>query len=442
MGRCNNDTLLKKIGVDKLDKTVEVSFTVMRSLPNCRRIRTNNYIAISDNSKTPAFLKHTRPDNRFECDGDVCTNTGTLIMTGLAANTNVDYFADFDATEFAAGVIAFYVYAPGNAADNTITVSISSDSQFTDADVYTATINRVLEDGFYPVLIDLASTPSSVSGNGWTANQQGAYIRISSSFPAAQNWGISSISIFDSIDDFETMDVVKVGCLSEVGGSFDVETIEATCLRSGYNTDVSGFDYTVTGKTVTPNWRQLNPMIGKGTRTKGYKLTTVRKTIVKPDGSDMGFVCLPDAYQDECGYFAAQLADTCNITLKQLSFWSETIEPDEDHFVVNMHRDTGNTAVIFNKEYIGHEVLISYPQSVEIEETVANAENLEGVRTRMAVPVKLTDGSEELHVFDNVYVTSFPNTINGEETEFSFTINIQKDKDGNYFRIQRIFSEN
>lgn len=442
MGRCNNDVLLKKIGVDKLTKQTEVSFTVMRELPNCRRIRTNNYIAITDTSKVPPFYKHTRPANRFECDGDVCTNTGTLIMTGLAQNAKVTYFADFDATEFAAGVIAFYVYAPGNAAENTITVEVSSTSDFTDADTYTAKVASVLDDGFYPVLIDLASTPASVQGDGWTANQQGAYIRISSSFPTVQNWGISSIGIFDSIDDFETMDVVKVGCLSEIGGSFDIETIEATCLHSGYNDDIAGFDYTVTGKTVTPNYKQLNPMIGKGARTQGYRLATIRKTIVKPDGEDLGFVCLPDVYQDECGYFAVQLADTCNITLKQLSIWSETLEPDEDHFIVNAHKDTGNTAVIFNKEYIGHEVIISYPQRVEIEETVANAENLKGVRTRMAVPVTLTDGTEELHVFDNVYVTSFPNTINAEETEFAFTINIQRDKDGNFFRIYRVYSEN
>lgn len=442
MGRCNNDVLLKKIGVEKLNKTTEVSFTVMRDLPNCRRIRTNNYIAISDNSKTPAFYKHTRPANRFQCGADVCSNTGTLMMTGLAQAATVAYFADFDATEFAAGVIAFYVYAPGNNTEQTVTVEVSNANDFADSDVYTAKVGKPLEDGFYPVLIDLASTPASVTGNGWEATQNGVYIRISTSIPASQTWGLSSISIFESMDDFETMDVVKVGCLSEVGGSFDVEAIEATCLHSGYNTDVSGFDYNVTGKTVTPNYKQLNPLMGHGSKTQGYRLTTIRKTILKPEDQDFGFICLPDVYQDECGYFAVQLSDTCSTTLKQLSFWSETMEPDEDHFIVNAHKDTGNTSVVFNREYIGQEAIISYPQRVEIEESVAKAENLEGVRTKMAVPVTLTDGTEELHVFENVYVTSFPATINMEETEFAFTIRIQRDKDGNFFKIYRIYSEN
>lgn len=437
MARCNLDALLDTIGEKKLTKQEEVTFTTHRDLPDCRKINTKNFVEVSGDY---TWNKYGRPANRFECMRTGCANTGTLMMA--SANETVLYHAAYDATEFAAGVMTLYVMpGAGVTYPIAVTAKISNEKALTNADVYTVSIaeTAVTDDGFVPVFIDLSTTPSSVEGDGWTASTSGAYIQLS----ADKVVGYSSISIFESIFDFEINDTVKVTCLSEVGGSFDVDALEATCLQAGYDDSVSAFDYTVTGNKVSPNYWVLNPMMGKGERTEGYYPNTVEKTVESFNNGAYGYVRLPDVYQDECGYFAVEIVDECNITdayLAQLSI-PVLANVDEGHYQI-IRNDDGTTDVIVNKSLIGKEIRIAYPQAVDIEnEMVADTDNLNTVRVRMTVPRTTTDGVRYLLVFENVLITSFPATINTEETEFSFTISIQRDKDGVFFRRQRISTD-
>lgn len=438
MARCNLDALLDTIGEKKLTKQEEVTFTTHRDLPDCRKINTKNFVEASGDY---TWNKYGRPANRFECMRTGCANTGTLMMA--AASETVLYHAAYDATEFAAGVLTFYV-KPGTGTTYPIkvTAKISDKKNLTDADEYTVNIvaKDVTDDGYVPVFIDLSTTPTKVDGDGWTASTSGAYIQLS----ADKVVGYSSISIFESIFDFEINDTVKVTCLSEVGGTFDVDALEATCLQAGYNDDVSAFDYTVTGNKVSPNYWILNPMMGKGDRTEGYFPNTVEKTVLSFNSGDYGYVRLPDVYQEECGYFAVEIADECNITdayLAQLSI-PVLANVDEGHYQIIRNED-GTTDVIVNKALIGKNIRIAYPQAVSIEdEMVANTDNLNDVHVRMTVPRTTTDGVRYLLVFENVLITSFPATINTEETEFSFSISIQRDKNGDFFRRQRISTDN
>ena len=75
---------------------------------------------------------------------------------------------------------------------------------------------------------------------------------------------------------------------------------------------------------------------------------------------------------------------------------------------------------------------------VEVDERTVNAENLNGTHVSMAVPVCEADRVKEMHVFNNVFITSFPNSLSENDTDFSFTINIQPDEGGDYFHIYRI----
>ena len=439
MARCNMDTLLNKVGEKKLTKQEEVSFTLHSDLPDCRKIDTKNY---DEASATATYDRWTRPADRFQCLRSGCNNSGTL--TASAANETFLYFVPYDATEFAAGVLTFYVKPAASVGSSgiTVTVKLSDEEALTNADVYTKTYKTadVLDDGFIPVFIDLSQTPDSESGNGWTATTKGVWLQISANAIA----GFSSISFFESIYDFEINDTVKVSCLSEVGGSFDVDALEATCLQAGYDDGISSLEYTVTGNLVTPNYWAMNPLIGKGERTVGSFPNTVEKEVLSFNSGAYGYVRLSDAHQDECGYFAVQVSDECNITdsyLVQLSIPALTTV-DDTHYQIIRNTD-GTTDIIVNAALIGKNIKVSYPQEVEIiSEQVASADNLNDVRTRMIVPRTLTDGTRYLLVFENVLVTSFPATINTEETEFSFTINIQRDKDGVFFRRQHIAVDN
>lgn len=423
--KCKNQELLKKISIEKIDQNMEVTFAVLDDLPDCKKISADRYVSIDG---TQSFNRYKRPVNRFECDSLGCLS-GTLYVT---AGGSVVYRAQYDATDFVSGVITLYTI-PGDPS-TTLTVKIASDNQFTDADVYTVTVPKAaaMDDGFAPVLIDLSQTPSSVEGEGWTASPNGAYISISSE----QAFSLSSLSILDSMEDFEINDVVKVACLSGLEGTEDIDAAEATCISSGYNTDTAPtFTRTVTGGLVTPNYRKLNPFIGKGEKTTGFINETVEKTVVASQDGQYGIVTLADM-AEECGWVYVAISDSCNVTdakLERLSI-PTLVNVDEKHFLV-IRDSEGVTTLYFNKELIGTEIRIAYPRTAALKnEYVADMENVGMRRTRMSYVVKQNDGISVMRVYNNVLVTSFPATINTEETSFQFTISIQMDNEGHYYR--------
>lgn len=251
MAKCGNDVLMKKVSVEKLSKTDEIEFRIRRDLPDCKKINTKNTV-----SGTGAYNNYAKPINRFECRREGCVNTGTL---SVAAGTAVTYRAPFDAIEWSSGVVTFYAQTSSAA---TVTVTIGDDAALTNADVYTVNItaDMITDDGYAPVFIDLSQPPSSTAGNGWTPSANGAYISLESSAAV----GYSSIAVFDSIEDFELMDVVKVSCLSSVGGTYDVELVESVCQDAQLNDEVTSLTFPLTGRQVTSNYWLLNPMLGKG----------------------------------------------------------------------------------------------------------------------------------------------------------------------------------
>ena len=428
MARCNNETLLKKINLNTLDQSTEIDFRIRKDLPDCRKINTNKF---TDISGAYSYNKYRKPTNRFECMRKGCVNTGVLMMD--AAEETATYHAMFDATEFAGGVVTFYVY-PDEGAEFPITtkLTISETDEFTDANVYEVEITEdmVTDDGFVPVMINLANPPQSEEGEGWTPSQAGAYFKLESD----KKVGYSSISIFDSIEDFDLNEVVTISCLTSIGGTFDLEVVEAQCQEARYNDQINTLTYPVTGTKITPNFMNLFPMLGKGKNDVGFDMVTVEKTI----GED-GKIILPDLNQDVCGLVTVQADDACDITEAMFTQSSATdIEDvDEAHFIINKKED-GTTELVFNEVQAGVKVLVRYPKTVEIEEMVANADNLNSAQVSMIVPVYQNDGTKYVYIYDNVYITSFPMTITSDTAEFAFTITIGRDDDGNFFRMQRI----
>ena len=132
--------------------------------------------------------------------------------------------------------------------------------------------------------------------------------------------------------------------------------------------------------------------------------------------------------------------DNCNIfdgVMYKLSVPSKVELKDEEHYFA-VNNDDGTTKLYFKESLVGETVMVSYPKLVEVEEMVANMDNLGKTRYRYTETIHYTDGTEEVTVFDNVLITSFPYTINNDETEFSFTIRIQKAKNGHIMRKMRV----
>ena len=428
--RCNNETVMKLITEKQLTKSTQVHFSVLHDLPDCRRIKAKNFAKTDDTAYT---VTTTRPENKFQCFPKGCVNTGTL---NLSATKYAAYKIPGDAREIAAGAFTFYVKPASYPA--TINVTFSATDTFTAADVYTVTYSTdpQTDDGYIPITVDLTATPDTQSGGGWAKDTSAVgYVKIDGTVAI----GISSLAFFESILDFDINDVVTVGCLSSIGGSFDVGVIESRCTAAGFDDSITSLSFPVTGTNVSSNWMLLNPLLGRGENANGFEIEIVEKTPEKVTygGTDYAMVQLTDA-ADDCGYYAVQPADDCDARyFTRVSVPNRVVALDDTHFQVMPTDDT--VRILMNEAYIGKSVRILYPKTVEVEEMVANADNLNTVRTRMFVQKVTSDGTKYNHIFDNVFVTSFPASLSeSAETDFSFTITVVRDEDGNFFRIQKV----
>lgn len=432
MPRCKNDVFLQKVGKKKLTNKVEVDFEVRYDLPDCNRINTRNHASVSG---TATFNPWKVPANGFDaCYDDPCTNSGTLFLGDVSAVYNIPG----DAVEYAAGAITFYVIAPAGAS---VSVELSAMGDTANADVYTAAVNDAKSVGdFKLIAIDLAKAPSSTKGEGWSRTGITAMtIQVNGTGVTAQNTGISSIAVFDELEDFSNAHVVKVGCLTGIDGDFAFEAAEATCFHPArYQDENLSFDRTVTGSSVTPNYALLNPLAKRSEKVTGFDIETIQRTLTASNG--VCVVSLPNLDTDECGNIAVSLADVCvasDALLVRTSFPSAA-SIDETHYYV----DTEAKTITFNAIHAGAVVNISYPKKVNVEAYDLDPDHLNGVRTRATYAREMTDGTKWRYVFDNVLMTSFPASLtNEDDAEFDFGFSIQRGKDGKFGRAYRILDD-
>lgn len=431
MANCN-EILLKKITAKPLTDRSVFKFALREDLPDCKRIKTDNYLAFVDDSGEAIdgaalnFNKFLRPNNQFECLKQGCSTTGTLCPSSAG---RLIYRAQWDARDFENGVVTFYVQGDGN-----VEFMISDTDTFANADKYTVAPGNKGADGFKPVVVVLTDAPDSTVGNGYTANRNGAYISIK--VPAGMC--ISSIAIFDSILDFEINDVIEVGCLTSLDGDEELEALQSRCSEGGYSTEDITVERTIVGNKVTGNYRRLNPKLKKDNSVKNGFLPVDKTFIVEADG-DYGTVTIPDMDHDRCDFIGVQRNDGCDVTEAMLSRLSipTKVDLDDGHYFVE-RQDNGNTVIYFNKALTGVEVIISYPQKAEVERMVANADNIGNVKVSATEIIYYDDGTTIIRTYNNVLITSFPGSLSTEDTEFSFTIAIMKDADGNWYTEDRI----
>lgn len=428
--RCRNDVYMRKIGVNKLDKSMEVDFDVQRNLPDCRRFNASRYV--STTATDPTYSRYTVPANQFECLQNACVNSGTLVVgTGKKTIYKVE-----NGSAFSAGVITFYVTSDVTA----VTVTVSDTETGTNADSYSAVLGGASSDGFKAVVVDLAQAGTTI-GTGWNPTEASAYIAITPT--GSSSAGISSIAVFEDMADFEASSHVKVACLTSIDGSWDLDVAESACFANGYDTSTRPtFEKTIEGTKVTANYWRLNPLYKRGSAVTGFDIATVERTVQAGTGSASGYgiVSIDDMNQNECGFFSAMLATAPCIdgeaTLDKLSF-PTAVTIDEKHFVL-VDAGSGVTSVLFNSRLVGQKVLISYPRTADVEEFIISADDVNEVKTRMSYVKTHTDGFKYRFVFNNVLITSFPDTLGEEETSFSFTVSIQPDSQGVYGHAYRI----
>ena len=453
MSRCSNDLLISKVGIKPLNKTIEVDFSVLTNTESCVKINTRDYLTHPELPVepvgTPKFNQFLTPPDMFACLADGCKNSGTLMLhrtSGPGVPVSAQFINRSDATEFAAGVITYYAYFP-TAGRYHLTTRISDvlDLTMQYQDVYFTEVD--VPAGFYPVIVDLSKAPQSTvgpNGNGWTPTERGITVLLEAApldSGVIIQAGFSSIFIYNSIEDFQVNDTVKVGCIDEFSGEFTLDARDASCFGIGYDPASIAIERTITGRSVTANYWKLNPLTKKGELTDGWLPRTVELPVVASDIEGYGMIYLPDMNMDECGFLLASVAHGC-VTEGMLSRVNTPtpVELESNQFIVLdptvANQDEG--VLLFNEDRIGLNMVISYPQRVTAEHFVGNASDLDARRVRMSIVKEQTDGVKTNYVYNNVLVTSFPDSLSDEETTFDFTISVQRDRNGNFYEMFRV----
>ena len=434
MAKCKNEKFMSTVGVNKLTKNVEVDFDVQRNLPDCQKINAGRYV--STTADNPRYDRFKIPKNQFECMQGLCVNSGTLYNNGA----DTIYKFKLDATEFAAGVLTFYVLGTTGNAEVTISDAVG----FVNADKYTIALADMAhgDDGYTAVVVDLSQEPTDI-GNGWSATGDSIYVKVK----VTGATGISTLAMFESMDDFAVSTHVIARCLTGVDGSLDLDVAERTCFKGGQfdTSDLNGIEKTVSYKAITPNFWRLSPMYRKGYLTKAWDRETVEMTVKALSGTDYGYVTLDDIDQDECGFISIQVLYDCRDSqnaaeamLDRLAIPSK-VDMDGGHYQLIDNGDN-TTTILFNEIHIGKSVLIAYPKVVEVADSFdITDEDVNEVHTRMSYVKCYTDGTKYRFVYNNVLVTSFPDALSeDDEQEGELTLNIQRDANGRFGYAYRI----
>ena len=458
MNKCNlNRVVAQKVGYNKVEKTQEVDFNLSTDIDACVKINTKNYIAY-EGASAPVYSRLAVPQDMINvCAVKGCKNTGTLIISTKNEGSDSNYTHTASATFakatnavlISAGIVYFYVDFP-KAGTYTVELTIGDikDTELTNGDKYTQEVT-VTSEGYKPISFDLSVAPSEDVGTGWNPTTSGITMQIdvtsADSTEAGYMVGLSSISIFEDVEDLATNEVVKLGCMTGIEGDDTIDAMEEQCLGAQYDTSTTSVERTITASTWTPNVMMLNPLIHRTEVTEGFYIATVEMTVAQDaENENYGSVQLADSYDEVCGFIYSSIADSCNINDSILTRINNPnlMNLDERQFQVinsflNPTVDVEGSKLYFNKALVGKTVIISYPRAVEVEEFIATEAGINERRAQMSYTKKQSDGVVEVHVYDNILITSFPQTINNSDSEFSFTISVQRDKNGNFFRIMK-----
>lgn len=458
MNKCNlNRVVAQKVGYNKVEKTQEVDFNLSTDIDACVKINTKNYIAY-EGETAPVYSRLAVPQDMINvCAVKGCKNTGTLIISTKNEGSETNYTHTASATFvkatnavlISAGIVYFYVDFP-KAGTYTVALTIGDikDSELTNGDKYTQEVT-VTSEGYKPISFDLSIAPSEDVGTGWNPTTSGITMQIDVSTKDTTETGymvgLSSVSIFEDVEDLATNEVVKLGCMTGIEGDDTIDAMEEQCLGAQYDTSTTSVERTITASTWTPNVMMLNPLIHRTEVTEGFYIATVEMTVEQDaENENYGSVQLADSYDEVCGFIYSSIADSCNINDSILTRINNPnlMNLDERQFQVinsflNPTVDVEGSKLYFNKALVGKTVIISYPRAVEVEEFVATEAGINERRAQMSYTKKQSDGVVEVHVYDNVLITSFPQTINNSDSDFSFTISVQRDQNGNFFRIMK-----
>ena len=423
-----NKTSFKKID----QKTTEV--TIRATEVDTNQISVNAQSYKSAGSCELSYSKFKKPVSIYDTLGS-CHTSGTLFVKFDGTDDGKIKFAFFgNSKNWVGALITTYIdlsklESVSDTAKLKFTVSNASDTEVLGTDEMTiADIKSKLPKNgdYYAYTLDMAKAYQ-------TGELDGLGLVLTVQLDTEGTIGLSSLALYESPEALMTEDVVKVSCLSSVASTIAAQIMESNCIASGYDkSQENNPEYTMTCKTFTPNVWKLNPYMRYGEATQTSMNVTETKVV-----DENGQIAVAGADLELGGYIAAQIDDSCAISNSLLKRTFANIDLEDDEFRTKV--DGENLVFICSKVRAGVTVKISYNKLVPvIEDTVYDDTYLDKRAYSIQLPRELEDGTKYRVTANRVYFTSFPNDINSEDSELSFSFVCMPDSNGYRYRVQKL----
>lgn len=451
MARCDSKSfVIRTDQIAKLQNQDFIMIDILDDLASCAKINTrtaNEATVASSNIGELFFNAANVPEDAFGCSKNKCYNTGCLQGSVTAAAQPAVFPGirkTVDATLYAAGLITAYVYLPAGA-EKTVTLKIAdyTASDMTNCDEYSVEITPELGEGFYPIVFDLGSAPTTTTGEGWTPSQLGVTMQIEIEGAAAEDIvGISSLAFYESIEDLQIDNVVIVTCVDTFGDNQSFDVIEGACSTSEYDPNSGSMTGTVTANKVSSNFYLLNPVAYKDEmQTIGVPAVVTRMVTEETiGGTKYGVIQLSDMIEDDCGFVYIQTPGCANNSTELVRVSSPVpVKLDGTQFqILSTASGVKNLGkILVGEDWIGQELNVIYRKSTDAD-VITIGNEFKQYNVRAIAPLRKKDGSIEYHLYENMFITTSANNISRtDETQIEIQFTASADENGIRKRVIR-----
>lgn len=422
--KCGTNLTHPTFGYSRMDRNDFIYVHVKGYAEPCWSAETRNGEAAP--GTVVMFDAYDRPEDILNCVSD-CRNTGTLWVAPSGNSAGVKLSIPVNSLAFTPdGIITQYLKLPAGDFNVQMIISDIDDPNQNDAYVYSMTMqsdgNKVLLPMFE---LDNVAAATQI-GAGWTPSVKGVTVTfvVTAIAPTTLNTnvGFSTLNIFESRASLVQGGTVGLTCIESFADDLSLDLGDATCISSGYDQDSVTVEKTITATLATSNFWLLNPLETKSDDVESWMpaITTITVQPHVVDGKNYGIIHISDMYQEACGWVVISSGKECDEDVFESIAASHAIDLNLYEFILN----STEGYILVNEEYVGEELLITYPKTTVAEVHDITDANLLEFEAEITIPIRRTDNKQERIEFSRILVTSVNRTYSSTDNttiEIGFT---------------------
>ncbi|EGP4894213.1 hypothetical protein FI615_001700 [Enterococcus faecium] len=368
-----------------------------------------------------------KPEEKI-CGLDKCDMSGTLFVTpetGEQANqSNVMTQIKANGEDFQFGYLRLFMYGVGEY--KIIIQNLDDDKNM---NIYNV---EVLNDSWNPVMLELFN-PDEVIGTGWIGKNSGIVIIVEPK--QSQPYRLSTIEIFETIQDIVSDMTIGFTCITDFSGDPSLTITEDLCDVQGYDSKATKIERSLTANNIIGELAEFHNI------TKRQKelehLVQTRGEFIAKEETDNGIrfatFTIPELADIRCPRLLIQ-----PLNCETNPFYH--VDIDNDMNLIAIQEDQffrkGNKVYV-NEAYIDTKFVVAYPIFVEGIAWDITTEEMENIHYQMEMTTPIC-GDEYVIKADNVLLTALPFTWTSEAGQFTVPFTMAKDNQGKFGTIIKV----